>query len=307
MPYPSPITYPSALLFPGSGVADGFGIKVAVGDLILNHVEDDGTAWTVNTDGLDGWEGSPSGTLQLTQRGRGHGATDSESFLTGRTVSVAGKVKAPAPELLSFLEDRLNAACSLDPFTLTVIERGRFRHVEARRQGEVIFKARPGDGTVADFSIQVAAKDSRKFGDLASYSTVLPFSTGGLAFPITFPVTWTGTSGTGTITINNPGNIEAPVWLRIDGPLPAGGHSVTHQGKKRTLTFGTTLALAAGEFLTVDMDMREVKAQGQSARSGYVTSRGWFSLDPGENVISFSSVNYSATASLTLSTKPAWS
>jgi len=65
--------------------------------------------------------------------------------------------------------------------------------------------------------------------------------------------------------------------------------------------------LGVGEFLTVDMDRREVLAQGQSARSGYVTSRGWFTLDPGDNVIAFSSVNYSETASLTVTTKPSWS
>jgi phage-related protein len=78
-------------------------------------------------------------------------------------------------------------------------------------------------------------------------------------------------------------------------------------GKKQSLTFATSLALAAGEFVTVDMDRREVLAQGQSARSGYVTSRGWFSLDPGVNEIAFSAANYSSTALLTVATKPAWS
>jgi hypothetical protein len=55
------------------------------------------------------------------------------------------------------------------------------------------------------------------------------------------------------------------------------------------------------------MDRREVLAQGQAPRSGYVTSRGWFSLDPGVNEIAFSSVNYSETANLSVSTKPSWS
>ena len=82
---------------------------------------------------------------------------------------------------------------------------------------------------------------------------------------------------------------------------------MTHQGKQQTLTFGTAMELEAGGFLTVDMERREVLAQGQSARSGYVTSRGWFTLDPGDNLISFSSVNYSETASLSVTTKPAWS
>jgi phage-related protein len=67
------------------------------------------------------------------------------------------------------------------------------------------------------------------------------------------------------------------------------------------------LALEAGEFVTVDMEAREVLAQGQSARAGYVTSRGWFTLDPGVNTIAFSAANYSPTAQLTLTTRPSWS
>jgi hypothetical protein len=275
--------------------------------LVLNNIESDGTAWTINSDGLEGWEGSPSSTLQLAQRARGNGATGSEPFLEPRTIVVSGIVKAATPQGLSYAQDRLNAACSLSPFTLTVVEQDRVRSAQVQRQDVVMFKARPGDGTAANFSIQVVAKDPRKVGDLVTASTRLPFSEGGLIRPSTWPRTWTGVSGTGKVTINNPGNTQAPAWLRIDGPLPAGGWTVTHQAKQTSLTFATSLALGSGEFVTVDMDRREVLAQGQAPRSGYVTSRGWFSLDPGDNVIAFSATNYSSTASLTVTTKPAWS
>lgn len=303
MPYPGPITYPSGLLFPGSteeGIFDG--ALVAIGDLLLNTVDAGGVFWILEK--FEGW-GSPGSTVEFKQRARGHGATSSEAFLKPRVMTLEGTIDAPTPEALTAAVDQLSAAVSLASFTLLVAEAGRVRHCQAQRQDEVIVSW--VDGYTAKFSIQIVAKDPRKFGDLVTATTRLPFSNGGLVRPSTWPRTWTGVSGTGMVTINNPGNTQAPVWLRIDGPLPAGGHSVTHQGKQQTLTFGTALALAAGEFVTVDMDRREVLAQGQSARSGYVTSRGWFSLDPGDNVIAFSSVNYSETASLTVTTKPSWS
>lgn len=306
MPYPSPITYPSGLLFPGA-ISRGFPIRVGIGELVLNNIEADGTEWTINPDGFEGWEGSPSTTLKLEQRVRGHGATGSEPFLTARTMSVSGVVKTTTPELLSYAEDRLNAACTLNPFLLTVNERERVRSAMAQRQDVVLFKARRGAGNTADYSIQFVAKDPLKYGDLESVSTVLPFSSGGLVRPSTWPRTWTGVSGTGVARIRNDGNEQAPVWLRIDGPVPAGGWTVTHIGKNQSLAFATSLALAAGEFVTVDMDRREILAQGQAARAGYVTSRGWFSLDPGDNDIAFSAQNYSPTALLTVTTKPAWS
>jgi hypothetical protein len=303
MPYPSPITYPSPSLFPGFTLG-GYRRLVALSNsLILGETDEFGVRWSLTT--LDGWDGSPSPTLDLTQRARGHGSTASESFLTSRIMTMGGLIRGADTAAIEDAFDRLNAAVSLEPFPILVLESGRIRNATVQRQGAVIPTWH--SDKLAEYSILVSAKDPRKFGDLTTATTRLPFSSGGLIRPSMWPRTWTGVSGTGTVTVNNPGNTEAPVWLRIDGPIPAGGHSITHQGKKRTLTFGADIALGAGEFLTVDMDRREVLAQGQAPRSGYVTSRGWFSLDPGDNVIAFSSVNYSETASLSLTTKPAWS
>jgi len=303
MPYPSPVTYPSPTLYPGFSNG-GVGRQVALNSsFILGQTDAFGVRWSLTT--MEGWDGSPSPTLTLTQRARAHGATDSESFLTPRILSLGGLIHGADTAAIEAAFDRLNAAVSLEPFEIIVLESGRMRNTVVRRQGEVIPTWH--SDKLAGYSILIAAKDPRKFGDLITATTRLPFSEGGLTFPVTFPITFTGTSGTGVVRINNPGNTQAPVWLRIDGPIPAGGWTVTHIGKKQSLTFATALALGAGEFVTVDMDKREVLAQGQAPRSGYVTSRGWFSLDPGDNDISFSSQNYSSTASLTISTKPAWS
>ena len=302
MPYPSPITYPSPSLYPSlsSSVVDP--LWIAIGDLVLGTVDPAGVRFTV--DKFDGW-GSTGSTASLTQRARGHGATSSEGFYRPRTMTIEGLMMAPVAGMLSAAVDELSLAVSLGQFDMLVSEQGRVRSVAAQRQDDV--QVTYLSDIVARYSIQVVAKDPRKFGDLVSASTRLPFSEGGLIRPSTWPRTWTGVSGTGQVTINNPGNTQGPVWLRIDGPLPAGGWTVTHQGKKSSLTFATALSLGSGEFVTVDMDRREVLAQGQAPRSGYVTSRGWFSLDPGDNVIAFSAQNYSSTASLTVTTKPSWS
>jgi hypothetical protein len=302
MPYPSPTTYPSGLLFPGVGGNGNNGDPVALGGLLLNSVDADGVDWILDE---FNWDDSPASTAELTQRARGHGATSSEGFFTPMVYTLTGVIAAPTVALGVAARNAMSAAVTLDEFQLTVAEGDSILHSMVKRQDQIIFKRiNPTDRT---FSIQIAAKDPRKFGDLITATTRLPFSEGGAEYPVTYALTYTGVSGTGVVRVNNPGNTQAPVWLRIDGPIPAGGWSITHQGKQQTLTFATSLALAAGEFVTVDMDNREVKAQGQSARSGYVTSRGWFDLDPGDNDIAFSSANYSSTATLTVTTKPAWS
>lgn len=302
MPYPSPITYPSRLLYPGVTDREFSLSPIAIGDLLLNAVDDNGTRWVVQK--FEGW-GSPASTAQFTQRARGNGSTSSEAFYQDRVMVLEGLILTESPELLSAAVDLLNASVTLEQFTMIVSETGYVRHVLAQRQGEVIITR--FNNRQARFSIQVVATDPRKFGGLISVSTPLPSSTGGLTYPLTYPKTYTGVSETGIIQVTNTGNTQAPVWLRVDGPIPAGGWTVTHVGKKQALTFATSLALTTGEFVTVDMDRREVLAQGQAARAGYVTSRGWFSLDPGVNEIAFSAANYSATAQLTVTTKPAWS
>ena len=302
MPYPSPITYPSPSTYPSLTATENDPLWIALGELVLGTVDGFGVRTTVEV--FDGW-GSPSSSAAFVQRARGHGATSSEGFLRPRVMSVGGLIQAPTPEDLSLACDSLIGAVGLAPFQMLVSEQGRLRNLSVKRQDEVLVTYLTD--RIARYSVQVVAADPRKFGDLVTSSTRLPFSEGGLVFPASFPVTFTGTSGTGVVSVVNPGNTEAPVWLRIDGPVPAGGWTVTHVGRGRSLTFSTAIALGVGEFVTVDMDRREVLAQGQSPRSGYVTSRGWFSLDPGVNDIAFSAQNYSSTASLTVATKPAWS
>jgi len=222
-----------------------------------------------------------------------------------RTLVGIGAILVDDPTLLTSAIDQLIAAVDLNPFDIIVAEPGLTRSISVQRQDDVLPKKL--SPYAAEFSFQVIAKDPLKYGDLVTTTTLLPSSSGGRTYPATYPITYTGVSNTGVVRVNNPGNAQAPVWLRIDGPIPAGGWTITHTGKKQALSFASTLALAAGEFVTVDMDRREVLAQGQSPRAGYVTSRGWFTMDPGNNDIAFSAANYSSTAQLTVTTKPAWS
>lgn len=293
MPFPQPVTIP-----PGFGVAGPR--MISVGGLILGATDSQGVIWKVTS--MKGWA-SPNVTLQLLQRARAHGATASESFFKPRVLEVSGTIRAPSLAALDDAVDRLSTAVALGDTDFIVSEVGRSRHCSVRRSGEVIVDY--VTDTLAKYSIIVTAKDPRKYGDLATFTTALPSSSGGRTYPATYPITYTGVSTSGLVRVTNSGNMPAPVWFRVDGPIAAGGWSITHVQKQ--LTFSSSVALNSGDYVTVDMDRREVLAQGQSPRSGWVTSRGWFSLDPGPNDISFGAANYSASALLTIQSMSAWS
>ncbi|WIA96407.1 phage tail family protein [Curtobacterium sp. MCBA15_004] len=109
---------------------------------------------------------------------------------------------------------------------------------------------------------------------------------------------------TGQVSLTNPGNDTGPLRLRIDGPCT--GPVVTHVGTGDRLVFSSSLVLAAGEWLDIDMEKRQVYANGQSSRAGYITSRGWFGFDPGPNTFAFTAAQYNAASQLTVAGTPAW-
>jgi hypothetical protein len=264
---------------------------ITLGPLTLNAQDGNGVWWYAEQ--LTGW-GSPKGTLNVTQKPRDHGGWRSESFLTPRVVTVAGTIAAPNPSLLARARHALNAAVSLTATPFSVTEYGETLNATVTRQDEVLF----GDETETwtSFSIQLVAVDPRRYGQTQTVSTNMASATGGMTFGITFPVTFPSTVVSGTVSFNNPGNIGAPVVLTVHGPVT--GPIITHVGSGNQIVFASSLALASGEYLVVDMAARTVKANGQASRIGYVTQRGWFQLDPGGNDISYAGAIYDATSTL---------
>ena len=269
--------------------------RASLGTLDFSVQEASGVAWFLQQ--LDGW-GSPKSTLDVRQRPRSHGGWAGAAFLQPRSLAASGLVTAPTAALLSDAIDRLNAAVSLDSTTLTVWEAGRARTCTVRRDDEVLVSDWVFDAgsCSAQWSIQLVATDPRKYGAALTASTNLPSSSGGLTWPITWPAVWSATQVTGVVTLTNPGNITGPVTLRINGPVT--GPTVTHIGSGLTLTFSSSLTLSAGEWLTVDMEARTVLANGQASRSGWVTNRGWFGLEPGVNQFAYGAAVYNSTTTV---------
>jgi hypothetical protein len=54
------------------------------------------------------------------------------------------------------------------------------------------------------------------------------------------------------------------------------------------------------------MEARSVLEQGTASRNQWITSRGWFSLDPGVNDIIFSASSYDPSARMTVTAAPTY-
>lgn len=300
MNFPSPIVYPDPTLYPNFAAPATEGRKVSLGGFVLGDTDGQGVEWTISK--FDGW-GSPQSTVQFVQRGRSPGSTASEPFLTGRVMTIEGLVKAPSLAALDDAFYRLSAAVTLNQFQMVVAEAAGVKQVAAQRQGEVIPTYL--SNRVGKYSILITAKDPLKYGDPVSPWVRLPSSSGGLTWPLAFPITFTGVQAGGTLHVPNAGDEPAPLFARVDGVIPPGGFAVTKLATGEI--FGMSLGLAAAEFVTVDMQRREVLAQGTTSRNSFVDRRGFFQVDPGGNDFAFSANVFSSSAKLTLTSSPAWS
>ncbi len=273
-----------------------------LGTLGLYGVDEFGVEWTINRDQFSGWDDSAASTIAVVRKPRQRGGWAGEAFDAPAHYSLGGLLIAPSPAAMLAARDRLKAAATLGDTTLTFIEEGVSRSATVRREDRVLFdRLTP---TVASWSIQLVAPDPRKLGAPLPISTRLPSTTGGLTVPFTVPFVVDAVTVTGQVSLVNPGNISGPVRLRIDGPVQ--GPVVTHVSSGKSLVFASSVVLGAGEFLTVDMERREVLANGQSSRNGWVTERGWSSFEPGDNTWAFTAVSYDAGALLSVDATPAW-
>lgn len=305
MTFPAVDLYPGPDLFPGTPLPLDVGgyrqpIEVAVSGLILTATDSEGVDWVGDT--LTGWFGSTASSMQPSQKTRGPGSWAGPRQLTSRPLTLAGMVEAPDSDTLQDALDRLNTAASLDACILTVSFGTSTRSAIVYRQGEVTVSLL-GD-TTAVWSMQLQALDPRKFASTLTDGTALPSVTGGLIAPLMAPLFVDSVVVTGSCYLTSPGNYPGPVQLRIDGPCS--GPVVTHVGSGLQLVFGSSLVIAAGDWLEVDMEAQTALANGQASRNPWITSRGWSSFSPGQNQWAFTAATYDPTARLTVAATPAW-
>jgi len=272
---------------------------VTLGGLNLHDVEHDGVRW--NVESLPGWEDSGS-TIQTNQRPRSHGAWAGDAYLPARRVAIQGVLLGASRAAVKVALHRLRAAASLGMTDLVVDDDAEVLRAGVRRE-DVVLSSWLGESSVR-YSVQLVAPDPRKFGADLRGSTLLPVTTGGLMVPFTVPFTIDATTVTGQVSLTNDGNIAGPVRLRIDGPVT--GPVVTHVNSGRSLVFSSSIVLGVGEWIDVDMERREVLANGQASRNGWVTSRGWSTFEPGANTWSFTAAAYHPESTLTVTATPAW-
>jgi hypothetical protein len=281
---------------------DRDGRQATLGSMRLGAVDASGVAWFLQ--GIEGWD-SPEVRAELQDREADHGSWASPVYLGSRPITLKGTVEAPDRASLDGALDQLYAAAALTDTTLTVWE-ATPKQATVRRSGKVLTEYIT-DRT-ATWSVMVTAADPRRYDTvLQSGTTGLPTTTGGLSFPVTFPITFSATTVSGQINAANAGSMDTRPVLTIAGPVVAPVISALYpDGTVRQLAY--SLDLASGDVLVIDTDAHTVILNGSVSRRRFMTvASGWPTIPAGASVIyQFQSGTYNASAMLTATWRSAW-
>ncbi|MFJ6616682.1 hypothetical protein ACIQOW_03735 [Kitasatospora sp. NPDC091335] len=278
------------------------GRQVTLGTLQLGAADGAGVAWTVASDGLDGWSG-PETRGQYSNREADHGSWAGPTYLGERAITVAGTITAPDLATLDAAVEQLLAAASLTDTVLTVAETIP-KQVTVRRSGKPL--VRYETDRVARYSLLLTAADPRRYATvLQQQSTGLPVSTGGLTLPITLPLVIAAGSSAGSITLTNAGSIASRPVFTVVGPVPGFNLLVQYPtGEVRQLAYSDTLG--AGDVLVIDTDAHTALLNGTVSRRRYVSGR-WPEIPPRQTVtVSWNSPGSDPAALLTATARSAW-
>ncbi|MBP2583039.1 hypothetical protein J3A78_003517 [Streptomyces sp. PvR006] len=278
------------------------GLRADIGPVPLGSVDSAGVAWRLQE--LQGWDSAEVRT-ETRPREADHGAWASPVYLGERPITAAGVIEAADRASLDDAMERLRAAVALTD-TLLVVYESTPKQTVVRRSGKTIMQYLTD--RLASYSLMVTAADPRRYATvLQSGETMLPVTTGGLAPPVTPPVTIVSTSVSGVIDAPNLGTFETrPVFL-IDGPVDS--PRVLAQmpdGTVRSLVYSQSIG--AGEQLVIDTDAHSVILNGDVSRRRFLsTPTGWPVIPAGSQTsFQFTAASYSSGAKLTARWRSAW-
>ncbi|WP_433234022.1 hypothetical protein [Actinomadura nitritigenes] len=130
----------------------------------------------------------------------------------------------------------------------------------------------------------------------------------GFTAPLVFPLTLAATTSAGATQITNIGAVPSHFVARLYGPCVA--PSLINESTGEEITFQSTLALAAGEYVEVSTRDRSafLLSDTSQSRLGYLdfAATSWFRIEPGDSQVRYVPSSADAGASAEIDYRPSW-
>lgn len=237
-----------------------------VGGIPVGVRLEDGTAWRYHT--LTGWWSAAPKRDRMEPRPTAGGAHDADPLPDARVIVVEGTISSQSRGVAAAGLDALAAVSGDVLFEVDDPDVG-YRWAQCRVIGSPQEDSSGLGVGFVRWQLQLKAADWRKYGPTQSMATGLrdPGS-GGLEFPLSFPLSFGTPPSGGRVTLVNHGNAPSEPRFAVSGFWP---FQVAHVESAQRLTYAN--------YGAVDLDCHEgtATADGQD-RTYYLTEREWFSV-----------------------------
>lgn len=233
--------------------------------------------------------GSPEPREVADLRPDDHGTVDETRLYGPRTFELVGRIVAADLEAMWDDLDAIKGALALGQVvTLRFLRDGRssLERAEVRVAGAVDVPLAPelGRTPMIRWGVSLRAPDPRIYSDTASSGAYDPTDggTGGLEFPLTFPLDFGTDDTAGRLTLENAGTIATPVVITITGPVV---NPIVDNDTAGLSIYTRDLELLAGETVELDTLERGVLLGGTTSRPDLIDVEltDWWALLPGVN------------------------
>lgn len=267
------------------------GVTINGQEFNIDQVYDiDGVEWEITkVTGL----GEPAPVYDSDQNVARDGKWAGKAVSGSRAIGLEGVLRAPSELMVEEAFDKVRALVPADEFPLTLHYESGDRTFWVRRDGELDPDSREIPTEISWSVVCVACDPSIYAGDAAgsghiALATGLPVASGGVAFPLSFPMSFPGVSATGDVTtvLKRGGK----VFFKIVGPGLNPRIIVTNSLGVFELAWDGMLA--AGMWIDVDPQKPSAMVQGQASRVPWL--RNWPVLCAGLNTFSFRASEYSS-------------
>lgn len=229
------------------------------------------------------------------------GGVVSSAFYGSRMVSLNGIVRGGSPQGFENARHALVAACAINKDSTGFPEltrltfktlAGNSYFIDAIVRRPIIAFDQVG---YSKFLITAQASDPAIYGaTVQSSGTIVRASGSGFIWPFIWPFTW-GTSTGGSATLNNQGNMPTYPIITIRGSATNPFIYNTTLGRYMQLNY----ILGTNDVLVIDMKEKTITLNGVTSLLIYKTSGAeWWWLEPGNDVISYSTGSSSDTGTV---------
>jgi len=231
--------------------------------------------------------GSPGPRDAMAARPSDHGATDVTRFYGPRSWELTGNIEGPDMGAMWEAVDAVKGALVLGSTHVMTFQRTGLTFDEravVRVGSPVDAMALSSPAPLIRFGVSLLAADPRIYSNTLNTSSYDPTDsgTGGLVFPLVFPLDFQASDTAGRMSVDNEGNIASPPIFVVTGPVtnPIIDNETTGES-----IYTQETGLASGDTLTVDVAARSVVLNGTTSRPDLLDSSrtDWLYIEPGVN------------------------